>query len=462
MVAWLGLFLAAGSVAAVAAVSLGASSAPSPLSRMATGMVRREPFYSTIVATGRIESSENTEIRCSLSRLTTGTASTILAMIDDGTNVKKGDVLAELDAAGYEEMVRRQQIVVDQARATHEQAKLSLEVAEINFEAQKLGVMAQTDKQMRSQIALAESDLNRQEDRLTWTRRMREKGYLAEGQVLTEEQTLRRADLTLRQARTSLANYLRFTAPKQLRSLESAINSSRATLDYQTVRLDREEERLTMYQEMVKDCVVRAPHDGFVIYANRSGREQEVYVGATVRERMRLFNLPDLSKMEVEVLLHETIVDGIKPGMPARLSVSALPGKSYEGVIKSIAQLPYAERRRESGDSQITYFIGRVTLTSNPDGLRPGMTAELEILSGLQEGVLVVPPEAVKPKDGKDFCYVVRPDRPEPEARPVSLGRLSPNRVEIIEGLKEGEQVILSDPTKVESPGGLASLWPWS
>ncbi|MGE3821312.1 MAG: HlyD family secretion protein, partial [Isosphaeraceae bacterium] len=390
LVAWLGVALAAGLVSAVAAVATGASSTTPTFAKVPTGLVRREPFYSTVVAAGRVESSQSTEIRCALSRLSSGLSSTILTMIDDGSNVKKGEVLAELDSSGYVEMVRRQQIVVDQAQATHDQAKLRLEVAEINLQAQKLGVMAQTDKQMRSQIALAESDLNRQEDRLAWTRRMLEKGYLPEGQVMTEEQTLRRAELTLKQARTALENYQRFSAPKQLRGLESAINSAKASLDYETIRLNREVERLKLYQEMVDQCVVRAPHDGFVIYANRAGREQEVYVGATVRERMRLFNLPDLSRMEVEVLLHETIVDGIKPGMPARLQVAALPGKTYEGVIKSVAPLPYAERRRESGDSQITYFVGRVTLTSNPEGLRPGMTAELEILAGTKDGVLVV------------------------------------------------------------------------
>src|SRR5262249_11874772 len=160
-------------------------------------------------------------------------------------------------------------------------------------------------------------------------------------------------------------------------------------LDFQTIRLNREEERLALYQRMVDSCTVRAPHAGFVIYANENGRPPSVYEGATVRQRQRLFILPDLSDMEVQALLHETVVNRIKVGMSARIRLEALPGLRLEGTVSSISPLPLLARRNEQ-NSDVTYFLGKVKLKETPDGVRPGMTAELDILKARREGVLAV------------------------------------------------------------------------
>jgi HlyD family secretion protein len=412
-----------------------------------TALVRRADFDAVVVAAGRVESARNTEIRCTLERLTSGGNATILNLVDDGTVVKAGQVLCEIDSSEYVELVRRQTIVVDQARAAYQQAELDYEVSKIGLDAYRLGEMAQTDKLYRGQIALAKSDLTRQNDRLAWSRRMLAKGYFAVGQVVTEELTLDRAKLSLAQTETAFENFLKFTVPKSLRALESVVIGSKATLDFQAIKLKREEDRLALYREMVERCTVRAPHDGFVLHANRPGRTPEVFEGATVRQRQRLFTLPDLSQMVVDALLHETVVNRIKPGMRTKVRIEALPGRSYNGVVQSVAPMPYNERKAESG-SDVTYFLARVQLTSSVEGLRPGMTAELDILADRREKVVAVPPDAVNSEGGKDVCYVRHDDRLE--RRPVRLGRSSHDLVEVLDGLSEGERVVLHVPAPAE------------
>src|SRR4051794_40664432 len=84
---------------------------------------RVSTLNTTITAAGRAASSNNTEIRCALERISTtgstnsrdSTASTILSVIPDGTTVKKGDLICELDSSAYVELVRRQEIAVKQA-----------------------------------------------------------------------------------------------------------------------------------------------------------------------------------------------------------------------------------------------------------------------------------------------------------------------------------------------------------
>ena len=405
-----------------------------------TAFVRRLDFDALVLAAGRVESANVTEINCKLQKLGTGTAPTILSLVEDGTNVREGEVLCEIDSTSYQELVRRQAITVGEAQATFQQAQLDLEVARIGLDAYLLGELRQTDQMYQGQIALAKSDLVQRDNRLIWTRRMVTKGYFSVMQVATEELALSRAKLSLSQIEQAKANYQRFSAPMTQRSLESQINGSQATFDFQSIKLKREEERLALYKKQVDYCTVLAPHDGFLIHANRQGRSAEVFEGATVRERQKLFTLPDLSKMVVQAYLHETVVNRVKVGMPVTIRLEAVPGRSYEGTVLSIAPLPYNEKKSDSG-TDVTYFIGQVGLESVTQGLRPGMTAELEIITAKRRGVVAIPYEAIFARDGHDSCYVVH--GVNLERRQVVLGDSSHDLREVVEGLREGEEVVL-------------------
>ena len=299
--------------------------------------------------------------------------------------MEEGDVLCELDASEYQELVRRQRIVVEQAGTDHLQASLALDVAGLAPRSYREGEQAQFERDYRGQIALVKSDLSRQGDRLAWTRRMLEKGYVSAAQVAGEEQTGLRLKESLRSMELSLRNYRRFTAPKDVMSLRGQVVGAQATLGFQSIRLRREEERLAHYRSLADRCIVRAPHAGLVIYANRPGREPRVYLGAPVRERMRLFTLPDRSRMEVEVLLHETVVDRVRTGMAARVRVEAFPGRAVEGRVEAIDPLPLSDQNSDTAN-RVTYFAAHVRLASLPPGLRPGMTAEISIMCGRRRG----------------------------------------------------------------------------
>jgi HlyD family secretion protein len=444
---------AAASALAVGLAAVALALAPirrprSPLEGVPTATVRRADLDPVVLAAGRVESSRSTEIRCTLERLDitgqgggTGVgSSTILSLVPDGSTVKQGDVLCELDASDYTELVRRQKIAVKQATADQQQAALTLEVAQIELRAFREGEMVQAEQQFRGLIALARSSLTRQADRLAWTQRMLTKGYASPRQVATEELAEQRMTLDLAQQVTAFESYQRFSAPKNLLFLQSQVAGAQATFNFQSIRLKVEEGRLAHFQSQVDRCTVRAPHDGFVVHANRPGRNPEVYVGAPVRQRLRLFYLPELSQMEVGVMLHETVVDRVCAGMEAHGRVEALPGRALEGRVVSISQFPLYDRDSETGN-EVKYFLGRVQLTAQPAGLRPGMTAEVKILAGSRRRVLTVPPAAVTVEDGRDVCYVAHKDRLE--RRPVRVGQATPDLLEVIEGLGEGEEVVL-------------------
>jgi HlyD family secretion protein len=417
--------------------------------------VGRADVSGEVLAAGRVASVVSTEIRCTLERLDprgqggalTSGASTILSLLPDGATVRAGDVLCEMDASYYKELVRRQEIVVEQARADHMQAALALDVSRIGVAAYREGEQKQVETEFKGQIALAEADLARQGDRVAWVNRMVEKGYASLAQLRSEKQTQERLAFSLQQSALALENYARFTAPKELLALQSQVIGAESTLSFQTIRLKREEERLAHYRSLVDRCTVRAPHGGYLVHANRPGREPRVYEGAPVRERMRLFTLPDQSKLEVEVLLHETVVDRVRTGMAASIQLEALPDERLEGNLASIAPVPLSDQNAESGNEAI-YFLGHVHLDALPPKLRPGMTAEVTIATGLRRGVLAVPATSVRVEADHEFCYVEHAD--SVERRAVKVSPATEDLVEVIEGLDEGEEVVL-DPALLAS-----------
>lgn len=410
--------------------------------------VARTDVSGQVLAAGTVESTQSTEIRCTLERLTglggqslEEGASTILSLVDDGQRVQAGDIICVMDSSAYEELVRSQEIVVQEARASQRQAELALDVAKIALRAYREGEMLQIETAYKGQIALSRADLARQDDRVAWARRMVDKGYVSLAQLSSERQLRQKLDVDLHRSEMELDNYARFTVPKDLLMLESDITGAKATLDFQNTRLKREEERLALYTSMVDRCTVRAPHGGYVVYANRPGREPRVYEGAPVRERMRLFTLPDQSKLEIEVLLHETVVDRVRAGMQASVRVEALPDRVWSGVVTSVAPVPGSDEQSRYA-SGVSYFRGHIKLDDPPDNIRPGMTAQARILTGLREDVLTVSTVAVVNESGQDVCYVAHDD--SVERRRVDVIHASRDMLEVLGGLNEGEEVFLS------------------
>ncbi|GAC1464880.1 MAG: efflux RND transporter periplasmic adaptor subunit [Isosphaeraceae bacterium] len=421
-------------------------------------LVRRNDISVTMTASGRVDSSKRTIIYCQLENLavnvrgqgiTAGGASTILSVIPDGSEVKEGDVLCILDASGYEDLLVAQSMNVDRAKADLTQATLNLDVARMAIDEYRDGLMRQTQKTLEGNLALVRSDLERSNDRLLWSRRMLRKGYLSPAQVSTEESQRLRLSEGLNRDQSTLRLFKTFSAPIYLRILESDVLSATTTKNYQELRVQRTEDRLARLRKQVERCTIRAPHDGFLIYANEPWKKIQIETGMFVRQRQRLFYLPDLTQMEVTAMLHESVVKDVKPGMLASVRIEGAPQQHLEGHVVSLAQLP-----TQNMLSEVKYYGGIIKLDSVPKGVKPGMSAEVEIQTVSHPDVLTVPAEALAVEEGHDVCYVTHDQ--QIERREVKLGQATRDFLEVTEGLKEGEEVLL-DPTHMTSPVHLAT-----
>jgi HlyD family secretion protein len=417
-------------------------------------VVRRADVDVSLTAGGRVESAVKTLIECELESLhistegrsaTVGGSAAILELVADGADVHEGDVLCRFDASEYEEMVRQQEIKVEQARADRRRAELDVQSAATALREYQDGLRMQRRKEFQGQIALAEADLRRQQDRLAWAQRMLPMGYIAASNLQNERLQRLRAEVTLDGLRDQFKNFLRFVEPNTLRTLGARVASSRTTLEYQTARLARQENQLAHFRHQVELCTIRAPHDGLAIYANEQDSDARIEPGVRVRQKQDLFYLPDLSRMEVQTLLHETVVERVRAGMPARVRIEALAEQVVPGRVVAISPMPMPRRKRSAPD--IKNYMARVALGAIPAGLRPGMSAAVEILTDCRTGALVVPGAAVAIEGGRDVCYVAGPRGLE--RRRVAVAPASRDLLEVTEGLAEGEEVVL-DPARAE------------
>jgi multidrug efflux pump subunit AcrA (membrane-fusion protein) len=142
--------------------------------------------------------------------------------------------------------------------------------------------------------------------------------------------------------------------------------------------------------------------------------------------------------MEVLALLNESVVTDVRSGMRARVRVEGMPDQTMWGQVTKLGQFPVSDWRVDA-----RYFEGIVKLDAPIAGLKPGMTAQVELEMPEREDVLTVPSEAITTTDdGNDVCFVVQGDGLE--KRPVKLGQVTESLSEVTAGLREGEQVVLN------------------
>jgi len=364
--------------------------------------------------------------------------------------VKKGDEICRLDSSEIEELTRLEEIQVNQSQALWQQAKLTAETAKIALREYQEGLIKQTTQEFRGRIALGRSDTQRQADRVAWSELMEAKGYLSRSQLLTERQALSKAQHELRKAEGEFDLFRRFEIPREIQTLKGQIETAEITQRVEADRLKAEQERLAYYREQIKNCVVRAPHGGVVVYALSKRRWWPLAIepGTRVYQDQTMFVLPDLSQMDVEVSVPESVGPRIRVGMKANVELTLLGNRVIPGRVVSVDVLSSVDWRE--WDERLRRFLVRVRLDKTPASALPFMSASVEFDTGRVEDALVIPVEALAVEHGRQSCYVIAEHGLE--KRPITTRRANRDLLEVTGGLSEGERVILRSSDAVGLP----------
>lgn len=409
---------------------------------VATAAVRRTDVQLVLTAGGTVDSVQRTLIECEVEM---AGGSTILDLVPEGSDVKQGDVLCELDASYFEEQVYQQQLKVEEARADYRAAELHLQTKMSSLEEFEKGTKGQSIQELQGSVILAESNLESAVDRLKWSQQMFGFGYLAPSRLSAEQLARLKAQQSLRDAKRNLESFETYSVPMSALTLQGNVDTARAQLVYQTLRLERHLATLKGLKRQVELCKIRAPHDGFLIYANEDDDDTRVQLGSVVKNRQDMFYLPDLDRMRVQALIHETQLEAVHPGQPVRVRIEAIAAHVLEGRVLSIDPLPYRNKDWKASPD-VRYFLAKIDLLTQVPGIKPGMSAGVEILAGERSGALVIPVEALIYEDGAEVVYVAGAEGIE--RRMVTIKPANSELVCIEQGVEEGEEVVL-DPSKV-------------
>ena len=403
-----------------------------------THTIRRGDLVVSVTEQGTLESSNNTEIRCKVRGY-----STVIWVIEGGTEVKAGDELVRLDTKRIEDAVSLQTTNFYTATATLEQSKTEVARAEIAIPAYVEGRYRTQLKSLERGLRIAETNLQTAQKMLAHSNQLFQRGYVTELEVEGNAFTVTQAELELKVTQTEIDVLNRYTKEMELETLNGNLIASKSKLEADKAGLAMDKARLDRAKEELENCVIRADRSGLVIYPSAAAWKEtpDITKGATVRKDQVLLLMPDLSKMQVKVGIHESVVDRIKPGLAARIT---LPDKTLDGKVSSVSPVT-----RPAG-----WWTGNVvkydTIIELPsvEGLKPGMSAEVEVILDRYTDVLTIPVAAVVETPEGDFCWVKTVEGAK--RRSLQLGDTNDSFIVVKAGLKEGEEVVLNPLALVE------------
>lgn len=407
-----------------------------------TCVVERRDFLHEITERGNIESAQNKEVRCEVQSLNTA-GTRIIKIVPEGAEVKKGQELIVLDSSALKNDEIRQQGVRDNAEAVRIEADNAVRTAEIALKEYRDGKYKQEEEKLQSELFVAEEDLRRAEEYLRYSKKLTAKGYITPLQLAADSFALEKAIKARDAARTNLEVLQKHTRAKMELQLESDIATAKAKLGAAESALKLEEQKLKLIQDQIAKCVIPAPEDGQVVYANqtdpRGGQEVIIEEGATVRERQVIIRLPDPKQMQVRAKINESKVALVAEGHPAAIRVQAYPEKEMHGAVKEVNKYPVPGG---FWGASVKEYETVVRIDDPPVVLRPGLTAEVRIRVAYLPGVLQVPVQAVFEHGGRHYC--VRRSNGRSEGLPVQVGASNDKYVVILDGVNEGDVLAMN------------------
>ncbi|WP_162275922.1 HlyD family secretion protein [Roseimaritima ulvae] len=353
----------------------------------------------TVREAGVVESSESEAIRC----LAVG-ESVVLSVVPEGTRVKKGDLLVELDDSVLKQKLLEQQLEVAQSEVAVKAAqtkvaqvterangllpfaKLQLEVAEkardryLSEDGAYQLELTKADRQIstaKHRLQALESMRQRRtnRDELTWEIED------AKSAVQQAEAAKKLLTMHVREHQELVLNLDIRKAQAELLQIQlefdSTLQAAMADLKTKQRAHDLERERLSDLEQQVQHCRILAAQDGVVVYMQNPGRRsQTLEPGAVVRERQTLMQLPDLEKLHVDVSVHESQIERIQVGQAVTLQFDALPGVDVPGKVAVIDRVP--KPTTWLAQDVVQYNV-RVSMDDPPGNLKLGMSALAEI-----------------------------------------------------------------------------------
>jgi HlyD family secretion protein len=422
----------------------------------------------------------------------------IIYLIPEGTRVKKGDLLVELDASALNDLKVDQDIrvqntealfinaqenlavVQNQAQSDVDLATLTLSFAEQDLKKYLEGEHPSELKKSDADITLAEEELTRARETLKWSKTLFEEKYISQTELQADQLAETKKSLDLELAKNNRDLLTKFTSLRKVAQLESDVRQAKMAMERITrkakanvvqaqtdlrakqAEYDRQQSKLKKIETQISKTKIYAPANGLAIYATSArsggfhGSTEPLDEGQEVHERQELIYLPTANESKAEVAIHEANMQKIHIGLPAVITVDSLQGQSFRGEVTHIAPLPDAQSVWMNPDLKV--FTTEINMDGSNEELRTGMSCQAEIIVETHDDVFYVPIQAVIRVEGVPTVYVREKTGWQP--RSIKTGLDNNVMIHVQEGLNEGDVVLLTPPLKAgtESQDKLAEM----
>lgn len=447
-------------------------------------VVDRGGFEITIPAAGELAALQQIEIRNQLE-----TRAIISEIVEEGTSVKAGDVLLSLNDEeirtkiddAIDEVNQAENALIN-ARANHEislktreselaVADLEVELAELALKAWEKGLLVSKRKELSLAKETAEKSYARLHERYLRSLDLEKKKYISTDDLKQDEIDMITARADLEQAELAIVVYENYEYHQERATNESAqtqaidererveqrsdaeVRSAESDLRTAEHQYESAKARLEKLEQQLTYCTVTAPSDGLVVYASsmsegRRGRNegQPPQVGTELYRNEMVMALPDTSRMTAEVKVNEARSGLIEAGQAATIVSDALPDVVMSGQVLGVGVL--AESGGWRDPNRRDYTVRILLHEDGVEGLKPSMRCKAEIAIGRVDDSLYVPIQAVFHEGGDALVY--RPESGGFAQQRVAIGRASDIYVEVVDGLKPGDRVLMRAPRPQE------------
>jgi len=386
--------------------------------------------------------------------------------VEEGDEVSEGAVLARLDTGALElaltqaqVALTKQQVAVTQAQLGVTQAQLAVTQAEVALETAKFNLDRMED------VAEAQDDITDAEYELKvaqakWKEAIRwGDNYIInywKNEVVIAQVKLAQAQLDLAEILADpdyaglvvdevVIKQLQVEAAEQsLEAARQSLEQAQQSVEVAKQSLEHARQSVEQAQKQLDEATIIVPFGGTIVSVN-------VSEGDTVLATKTIVRLMDLASMELKVDLDEIDIPIIKLNQRAIIGVDALPTLQFEGKVTFISSVSTVEAGVVRYSTTVSFNV--------PEGsaLKVGMSATADIIINERRNVLLVPDRAIERDSSGNPMIKVKVGE-QIQERPVVIGISDGFQTEIVDGLDEGEIVVVESqtkPTPTEGPGFL-------
>jgi HlyD family secretion protein len=417
---------------------------------------RKDVLVSKVNASGSIRAKQSTNLQSEIAGIITDIS------VREGDSVKKGDVLLKIDPIQTEADRNARRANYDISLADARNQEFVITNAENDLSRNEASL-----KSVRADLDRAENNLARVQSSFNRKQQLHEDGLLAREDYEIAQNELKAAKSQLEASKAAVAQ-----TESSLRVARNNIEQRKIDLASSHLRAKAAEANLTSANDQLKKTTLFAPLSGVVtqLLVEKGERAQP---GIMSNPQATLMTIADLSVIQAELKVDETDIVNLKLGDVAKVKIDALPNDAFEGAVTEIGNSPI--QSSSSSQQEAKDFKVIVTLSNPSNKIRPGMSCTGDIITETRKNVLIMPIQALTVRDmevDKDGNYhppdlnkksdsgalaAARKEnirKKELEGvfvidknnmarfRTVKTGITGESEIEVLENLKEGEEIV--------------------